>query len=227
MKKAIVVISVFVFALVSIGCSKKLTSEGTSLEPIVSAGAGAVGKTYTLTLSQLNIERDSTSAYIRLFDEKYNTIFVYIPKPDLNNKILNLKRNDKYLYKFKVTKNESTVTLSGELIDVAGLDGIIVSGTLADKTPTACSIILDGPAAQGKDFTMDLTFYGKGEEEGKKKATFNSTDDYGKEVICTYADDLAKKIDELKSGDKCKVSFKVDKIDWRVFATLASVEKAQ
>ncbi len=209
--------------LAMVSCSSKLTSTGDTLDDIEKAGKAAEGKEYSLTLSQINVERSADTVYLRLFDKSYKTIFVYMKK-EMKNKVLNLDRNAKYIYKFKLTKNDKTTTMSGDLIDVAGLDGVPVSKTLKSKDPNSVSIVIDGPEAIGKEFTLEVKFYKLDETDGKKVARFNSTDPYEKEVTLTYADALKAKLDGLKAGDTCKAKFKLESVDWRLFGSAVSIE---
>jgi hypothetical protein len=214
-----------VFVLVAtLGCSGNLTSQGDSLDEINKDKAKAEGKTYSLTLSQINIERGSEGAYVRLFDKAYNTIFVYVTDKQ-KNKILNLDVNGKYIYKFTVNKGGSYSTLSGTLLEVAALDVKPISGsTVKDISSNPKAIVLDGPAAVGKNFTMELVFKDLADESGKKIAAYNSADAYESQVFCEVPADQLAKVEKFKAAEKHKVTFKVDRVDWRVFATLVSAE---
>ncbi len=224
MKKSLLFFTLPLVSIIVMSCAGKLESQGESLAAIIDEKEASAGKTYSLTLSQINIERDNTGAYVRLFDKDYKTIFVYVQDPPLKNKVANLERNAKYIYKFSVTKNDSYSTLSGKLIDVAALDGKPIDKKLKDPAPSARMIILDGPDAIGKTFTLSLAFNDVKEENGKKVAQYQSPDAYSTSVTCEVPDDQADKVKNLKASEKYSVKLKVDRVDWRIFGTLVSVE---
>jgi len=222
MRKYLLILSAGLL-LTATACSSNLKSEGESLDPIIAA-KDSMGKTYTLTLQQVNIEGDNAGPYVRLFGTGNTaTIFVYVPKT-MKNKILNLTYGQKFIYKFKITKNDKYSTLSGELIEVAGLDGKPVSGTLKDPALSACSIILDGKESLGKSFALTVVFTGKRTEDGKKIMDCRSDDPYSKQITLAYAGNMASKVDKLKPNDKVKVKFKADSVDYRIGGTVESIE---
>jgi hypothetical protein len=212
---------VFICAALT-ACAGNLVTEGDSLEPVIAAGLQSVGKIYTLTLDQINIERDDTGAYIRLFDKQYETLFLYVPAL-MNDKVLNLKVDDPYIFKFRITVNDKSSTLSGELLEVAGPDGKPVSGTRIDREPSACSLILAGPAAHGSTVTLNLVYTGKS-GDAENTISLWSPDDYEKQVFLAFGTDPGNRIDGLVENEKYRVTFKVDDADWRVFGTLISIE---
>ncbi|MCB1140443.1 MAG: hypothetical protein KDK25_00405 [Leptospiraceae bacterium] len=196
-------------------CGANLTSEGESLE-VVSKGSG---KTHTLTLEQINVERNSDGAYLRLFDKSNKTIFVYVPET-LAEKAGNLEPRNKYIYKFSVPAGDTVGTMRGDLIEVATVDGKPVSGGEAAGLPAM--IILKGPAATGESFTLEGKLQKKNDE--KKELTLLATDPYQKQVTVTYDDSSADAVEPLEEGKVYKVKLKLDKADWRIFGTLESVE---
>lgn len=139
-------------------CGANLTSEGESLD-VVSKGSG---KTHTLTLEQINVERNSDGAYLRLFDKSNKTVFVYVPE-NLAEKAGNLEPRKKYIYQFSVPAGDSIGTMRGDLMEVATVDGKPVGGGEAAGTPSM--IILKGPAAVGESFTLE----GKLQKRTKRK----------------------------------------------------------
>ncbi len=205
------------------GCSGNLASQGTSLEPIIAEKGASIGKTYTITLRLVNIERNRQGAYLRLFDEKYNTIFVYVSKEN-RNKVANLVRNSTYIYKFKITKNDQYTTLSAALNDVADEKGKPISGKLKDPKPGALLIKLDGSEAVGKEFSLPLNFKNVKEENGRKIFVGETVDDYRNDIFLSCPDALEEKIGGLKSSDKITVKFKVDKVETHISGSLLSIE---
>lgn len=196
-------------------CGANLTSEGDSLE-VVEKGSG---KTHTLTLEQINVERNSDGAYLRLFDASNKTIFVYVSE-DLIGKAANLEPRKKYIYQFSVPQGNTVGTMRGDLIEVAGEDGKPVSEGEAAGLPS--EIILKGPAAQGESFTIEGELSKK--DEAKKELTFRANDPYKKSVTVSYGEAMSETVAGLEEKSNYKIKLKLDRADWRLFGTLESVE---
>lgn len=199
-------ITLCLFAITALN-SCKIKSQGESLEEVKKAGKSSVGKTYALTLSQINIEIDGTGLYLRAFDKAYQTIFLYFPD-SMKNKIANLKPNEKYIYKFQVTKNDKFSTLSGKLLEVADTEGNPISDTLSDQTVRVRTIRLDGKAAVGKTYRVNIEFQNKGEDGDKKYAYFR-VKGYPFSVWTYYGDDKAADVDKLENYKAYNVEMKV------------------
>lgn len=217
---------VFVLLVALAACgAAKLKSEGEALKPITEAKAAAVGKIHALTLEQINIERNADGAYVRCF-AKDGTIFLYIPAA-MNGAVANLERSRKYIYRFKVSKNDYGP--EGQLLEIAETNGAAVPGQLKGAGPGAKMVVLDGPAAVGKERTLDLVLrrVEKADEKEKTKATlhFNDETPYSTEVQVLFAKEFADQVKDLKEGDKFSVKLRVDSVDWRVFGTLVSLQK--
>lgn len=196
-------------------CGANLTSEGDTLE-VVEKGSG---KTHTLTLEQINVERDGDGAYLRLFGASNKTIFVYVPE-ELAGKAGNLEPRKKYIYQFKVPQGNTVGTMRGDLIEVATEDGKPVSDGEAAGLPA--QIILKGPGAQGQSFTVEGELTKKDEE--KKELMFRASDPYNKSVTVSYDDSMSETVAGLEEKNSYKIKLKLDRADWRLFGTLESVE---
>lgn len=199
-------ITLCLFALTALGACK-IKSQGESLEEVKKAGKASVGTTHALTLSQINIEIDRTGLYLRAFDKAYQTIFIYFPD-SMKNKIANLKPNEKYIYKFKVTKNDKFSTLSGELLEVADTEGNPIANNLLDQTVLVRTIRLDGRAAVGKTYRVNVDFQSKGEDGDKKYAYFR-VKGYPFSVWAYYGDDKAAEVDKLENHKTYNLEIKV------------------
>jgi len=200
-----------------------LASQGESLEPIVVAKEASIGKTYSLTLKHVNVERDRHGAYLRLFDDKYKTIFVYVSKGH-RNKIANLERDSRYNYRFKITKNDRFSTLSASLIDVSDIKGKPISGKLKSSKPDVVLIKLDGPDAVGKVFTLPVKLRGLKEDKGQKIIDAESADAYRTSISLKYGDGLAEKVGALKASREFNAKFRLNEVDYRLFGELVSIE---
>lgn len=212
-----------VLATILLGCSPGLTSQGNSLNKIKEGKAAAAGKTYALTLEQINIERDKQGLYLRAFDGNHNTIFLYFG-PRLKNKVHNLTRGKDYIYKFKYEKYDKYRTLSGTLLEIAATNGQPVSGARKDSTPSAKSVILDAADARGKTYTIPLVYRRTAEDDGRNYAYFQSPDDYRFGVTCYFGKDLEKAVGKLEAEKQYTVTLKVTKTDWRIFADLQAIK---
>ena len=213
-------------AIVSLclGCSSKLTSEGDSLDVLKKDAQASEGKTYTLTLQQINIETDNGKPYMRCFDKGYNnTIFIYFNSAQ-KNKIVNLERSKEYIYKFKVPKYEANYTMRAELIDVADLKGEPISAKLAGDGKSASDMRVLGKDAEGKEFEITLKFKELAKDsENKDYASFGSADAYEFSFNFYYADDLKDKIGKLEQGKSYPVKFTVRSNDISIKGDLISL----
>jgi hypothetical protein len=208
----------------SLGCSGKLTSEGDSLDVVKKDAQASEGKTYTLTLQQVNIEVDSGKPYIRLFDKGYqNTIFVYFNSSQ-KNKIVNLERSKDYIYKFKIPKYEPNYTMRGELIDVADLKGEAISTKLAGDGKSASDMRVLGKEAEGKEFEIAMKFGGLTKDsENKDSASFRSADAYEFSFYFNFPDALKDKVEKLEQGQSYPVRFTVKSNDISIKGDLISL----
>lgn len=186
-------------------CGSKLESQGDSLAAAKTAGQG---KTHMLTLQQINIEIDRDGLYIRVFGQGTPvTGFLYFDA-DLKNKVANLKRNTKYIYKFTTT--DTQYTFKGKLLDVAETEtGKSVSGSLIDNSASAKQIRLAGKEAAGQTFTVPLKFTGIRKSGEEDFAWFSSTDDYRFSIQGSFAEAMKTEIEGLDKDKVNQVKLKV------------------
>jgi hypothetical protein len=215
------------FVLLSACGPDQIVTEGDSLESLKAEQGAAVGKTRAFTLEQINIERDAKGPYVRTFDTSHNTSFLYIPE-NMVKTVGRLVRGNKYIYRFKVTENDK-FGANGELSAVAHTNGIPIGSADPDTDIGAKAIVLAGPAAHGKSFTVSVTFGRTNETEPGKAPTIGCSDTspYGTEITLSYPDNLAAEVTNLASGDKRNLRIKVEKTDWRVFGELEAILSAQ
>lgn len=211
------------FVLLAVfACSTKLTTEGDSLAGIKALRGKNIGTTYTLTLSQINIEGDRDGQYIRCFSKQYETIFIYFNKAQ-RGQIANLERNKNYIYKFKISKNDEYSTLSGVLLQVATEDGKPVRTTPVDPAVTAKSIILDGADAKGKTCTLVLNFDTFTKYNERDALSMRAADAYGHQVYLYYTEAQKSQVEKLIAGKAYTVQIRVENVDYRVFGSLEMI----
>lgn len=211
------------FVLLAVfACSTKLTTEGDSLAGIKALRGKNIGTTYTLTLSQINIEGDRDGQYIRCFSKQYETIFIYFNKAQ-RGQIANLERNKNYIYKFRISKNDEYSTLSGVLLQVATEDGTPVSSAPAERTVTAKSIILDGADAKGKTYTIVLKFDSLTKNNDRDALAMRAPDAYGHQVYLFHTEGQKDLVGGLAAGKAYTVQIRVENVDYRVFGSLEMI----
>lgn len=217
MKRFFGLFIVFCVSFIFFQCN--MSSQGDSLEPLLNEAEASIGKTFIITLTQINIEINSTGLYLRAFDKKYKAIFIYFDS-SMKNKVANLVRDQQYIYKFKVTKNDKNSTLSGKLLEIGDLSGKYINDKLIDTAISVKTIRLDGKDATMKKYTVPLVL----DKMEKYVAYFRSPDKYQFLVNCTYKDDLAKEMQKLKQSTQYTIEMEVIRNDIAIEGSLIAVK---
>ena len=203
--------------------ASELQSEGDSFAPVKAAGAAAIGKIMNLTLEQINIERNSDGAYLRLFGRGGGTMFAYLTNERLKNATAALDRGKFYIYRFRVVKNDSTFGPTGALIEIALTNGVLVTGSESDEKCGLKRIVLNGPAAHGASFRKDLVFNRFNEKT--LTASFSDRSPYSTELVLAVTSNRQAEMAGLERGTVLTLDFRVTATDWRVFGTLENLAR--
>ncbi len=177
-----------------------LKSEGTKLTPIVEGEDAAVGKEYAITLKHVNVYYQSgDTMYIRAEDEDKNGIDIFF-KPEQKSRIYNLEPRSNYIYKFKVIKGGKYA--DADLIEVADLEGNIISDSI-DVPDTAMRVpFLDGKEGFGKEYTVKAKYRSNTEkDDGTRIAYFSDPDGYQFSLVGTYPEEMQEQIDSLEKKE--------------------------
>lgn len=203
-----------------------LKSEGTKLTSIVEGGDSEAGKEHTVTLEHKNVFYTSQDRmYLWTEDDDGTYASIYFTE-ELKPKVYNLEPGSEYIYKFIVT--EGGKYPKAQLVEVADLEGSIISDSI-EVPDTAMRVpFLDGKKGAGKEYTVKARFSRLTEkDDGTKLAYFADPDGYQFSLVGTYPEEMQEDMEKLERKEYMVKIKRSDKLTGGLQADILEVKPAE
>ncbi|MCB1138848.1 MAG: hypothetical protein KDK23_08840, partial [Leptospiraceae bacterium] len=203
-----------------------LKSEGTKLTSIVEGGDAEVGKEHAVTLEHKNVFYTSNDRmYAWAEDDDGTNASIYFSQ-ELKPKIYNLEPGSEYIYKFTVTEGGKYPKM--QLIDVADLEGSIISDSIGAPDTAMRVPFLDGKEGAGKEYTVKAKFSSLTEkDDGTKLAYFRDPDGYQFSLVGTYPEEMHEEMQKLERKVYLVKIKRSDKVTGGLQADILEVKPAE